>query len=360
MNEDVYKRLAKVLDSLPNGFPATEFGLELKILQKIFAPEEAELFCDLKLKLEPVETIAERTGRSPEELEEKLTSMWKRGEIFGVDIGGTKLFKMVPWILGVYEYQLPRMDRELAELCEEYHQYFAQQFFGTKPHYMQVVPVEEEISAQQEPLTYIQASRIIEKGQSFAVAECVCKKEKDLLDQGCEKPREVCLGIAPMEGIMEQFTHWGTPISKQRAYEILKEAEDAGLVHLTLNSQQEHFFICNCCGCCCGVLRAINELGIHDSVNTYYYAQIDPDLCTQCGICKDERCQVFAIEEGEDTYTVDAKRCIGCGLCISTCPAGAISLIRKPNEQLDETPVDEQDWFVQRGERQGLDMSQYL
>jgi len=360
MNEDVYKRLARVLDTLPNGFPPTESGLELDILKKIFTPDEADLFCDLKLKLEPLETIAERTGRDKDILQEMLTSMSRRGEILGLDLGGTKLYRMVPWILGVYEYQLPRMDRELAELCEQYHNYFAPQFFGMKPHYMQVIPVEEEISPEQEALTYLQASEIIEKGKSFAVAECVCKKEKALLGKGCDKPREVCLGIAPLEGIMEQFPHWGTPISKQRAHELLKEAEDAGLVHLTLNSQQEHFFICNCCGCCCGVLRSINELGIFDSVNTWYYAQIDPELCIMCGVCKDERCQVFAIEQGEESYLVDLQRCIGCGLCVSTCPSGAISLVKKQDEQMDKTPVDEQDWFKQRGEQRGVEIDPYL
>ena len=64
MSNDVYRKLAKVLDTLPNGFPATESGLEIKLLQKIFTPEEADLFCDLRLSLETPVQIAERTGRS--------------------------------------------------------------------------------------------------------------------------------------------------------------------------------------------------------------------------------------------------------------------------------------------------------
>lgn len=48
MSDQVYYKLAKVLDTLPNGFSATENGLEIKLLKKIFTPEEADLFCDLR------------------------------------------------------------------------------------------------------------------------------------------------------------------------------------------------------------------------------------------------------------------------------------------------------------------------
>ena len=37
MDDDVYGRLARVLDNLPNGFPATESSVEMKLLRKIFA-----------------------------------------------------------------------------------------------------------------------------------------------------------------------------------------------------------------------------------------------------------------------------------------------------------------------------------
>jgi len=98
MGDEAYHTLAKVLDTLPNGFPSTDSGIEIKILKKVFTPDEAELFCDLRLTLETAEQIAERTGRTLEGLEEKLTSMWERGEIWGQDLGGVKSFKMLPWV----------------------------------------------------------------------------------------------------------------------------------------------------------------------------------------------------------------------------------------------------------------------
>jgi len=94
MNDELYHRLAKVLDTLPNGFPATESGIEIKLLKKIFRPEDAALFCELRLDFETTQQISERTGRALEGLEEHLAEMRKRGQIFGVDLGGIMMFKM--------------------------------------------------------------------------------------------------------------------------------------------------------------------------------------------------------------------------------------------------------------------------
>jgi len=358
MSDGIYQRLAKVLDTLPNGFPSTENGIEIKLLKKIFDPQDAELFCDLKLSFETVEQIAQRTGRPLEGLEDRLTSMWQRGQVFGVNLGGVKIFKMVPWVFGIYEFQLAHLDRELAAMCEEYMQVYGLEFFKNKPQLMQVVPVEKEIQARQEALPYERVSGIIETGKSFQVNQCICKKEQGLLDNRCEKPLDVCLAIAPVDGVFKDSAV-GRVITKEEAYDVLRKSEEAGLVHLTWNVESGHYFICNCCGCCCGVLRSINEMGIADAVNSYYYAAIDPDECIACGTCKDERCQVQAIEEGEDAYRVIKERCIGCGLCVSTCPSEAIQLLRKEPADISLPPKDEMEWYDERGRLRGVDFIKF-
>jgi NAD-dependent dihydropyrimidine dehydrogenase PreA subunit len=360
MSEAIYYNLAKVLDTLPNGFPKTDSGVEIKLLKRIFRPEDAELFCDLRLEFETAQQISERTGRPLEGLEEHLSDMRKRGQIFGVGFGGVKMFKMVPWAFGIYEFQLPHMDRELAEMCEEFGKVYGEQFFKNKPQLMQVIPIEKEIPNKQQALSYEQVSNIIENSQSFAVFDCICKKEKRLLDDGCDYPLEICTAYAPIPGIFDDADRYRA-ISKTDAYGVLDKAEKAGLVHLTWNVESGHFFICNCCGCCCGVLRAINELGINasDVINSYYFAEINSDECDACGTCKDERCQVNAIEEGDDAYKVIRKKCIGCGLCVTTCPPEAISLVRKQPEEIVPPPKDEMDWYEKRAIVRGVDFSRY-
>jgi MinD superfamily P-loop ATPase len=109
------------------------------------------------------------------------------------------------------------------------------------------------------------------------------------------------------------------------------------------------------------VLRSIHELGIPawDVVNSPYYAVIDRDTCIGCGICRDERCQVNAIEEENDVYRITPEKCIGCGLCISTCPVQAIGLVRKDAGKVVPPPFTEDAWFDERGRFRGVDFSEF-
>jgi len=358
MSDVIYRKLAAVLDTLPNGFPSTPDGLEIRLLKKIFTPDEAELFCDLKLSPETADQIAERTGRPLDGLEAKLTSMCKRGEVMGVEFGGAKLFAMVPWAVGIYEYQINRMDREFCELVEAYGMYFGPQLLGAEPRVMQTVPIEEEIPAQHQALPYEQVSSIIERGASFRVNECICKKERGIMGAVCTKPHEVCLAITPVAGA-DFILDWGRTISKEEAYHMLRQAEEAGLVHLTSNVESGHTFICNCCGCCCGVLRPMSEYGITGVVNSHFYAEIAADDCNSCGVCLEERCQVKAIEATDVTYRVIKARCIGCGLCATTCPTAAIRLVHKPQEEIVLPPKNATAWNEERARLRATDYSAY-
>ena len=357
---DPYINLAKVLDTLPNGFPSTDNGVEIKILKRIFSPDEADLFCKLKLSFETVEQISQRTGLPMEGLEEKLLQMTDKGQLMSIDLGGIRLFKMLPYVFGIYEFQLPHLDKEFAELNEDYMPVYGKQFFSKTPQLMYTLPIEEEIVSHQEALPYDRVSAIVEQSQSFMVMECICKKEQGLLGNPCTKPTEVCMAFAPFPNMFDD-SHSGRAITKEEAKAVLKKAEAAGLVHMTNNFQNGRFFICNCCGCCCGVIRSINEYGIPASsvVNSHFYAVIDPEACTSCGVCADERCQVHAIEKGEEAYSVIQKQCIGCGLCVSTCPADAIQLVNKPDAERLIPPDSEQDWFDDRARARGVDYRKY-
>jgi ferredoxin len=358
MGDEVYYSLSKVLDTLPNGFPPTDSGIEIKILKKNFTPDEADLFCDLRLTPETAEQIAKQTGRRLEGLEEKLLKMWKRGEIALSNSGGVKTFKMMPWIIGIYEYQNSRMDKEFAKMCEEYSIHWGAQFISYGPHLMQVIPIEKEIPVKQEALTYNQVSSLIENSKSFMVSECICKKKQGLLDNPCDKPTEVCMGMNSEPGYYEENNFGGRVITREEAYGVLGMAEKAGLVHMTSNVEIGHGYICNCCGCCCGLLQAVS-MGFPNVVNSYYYALIDPELCEACGICTEDRCQVNAIEQVEDSYRIIKDKCIGCGLCVTTCPTDAIQLLRKQQEEIVPPVKDEEVWFEERARQRGIDYSAY-
>lgn len=350
MTENIYHTLRDVLDTIPNGFPATESGVEIKILKKIFTEEEAALTAQLKLKWETPDQIAERTGLDIDYLKKMLPIMDQKGQLMSINLGAMSVYRLMPFVFGIYEFQLKRIDRELAELFEEYAMTaFGKDFFDRSPALMKVVPIESEIDASSSIEPYESVTKLIERAKSFMVNECICKTERALMGHPCSKPTEVCLGFAPIENYFDDGTH-GRPISKEEALDILKKSEEAGLVHMTSNTKKGHFYICNCCSCCCGPLIATNLISTKATAKSNYLAAVDAESCTACGLCID-RCQVNAITV--DDVAVINDRCIGCGLCATTCPAASITMKRRDESDIPPVPRNELDWMAQRAAARG-------
>jgi Na+-translocating ferredoxin:NAD+ oxidoreductase subunit B len=358
MNEQVYADLRRALDTLPNGYPATDSGVEMKILKKVFTEEEAGLFQKLKLNFETTEQISERTGIDLEYLKRKLPEMTDKGQIFGINLGPVSMYKLLPFVFGIYEFQLHRLDREFVDLFEEYLAVaFGKEFFGHAPAMMKVVPVGIEVAAGSTVEPYESVAQLIENAKSWGVNDCICKKSMALEGHRCNKPMEVCLAFAPVEHVFDNAK--GTrSLTKEEAHGILKLAEEAGLVHMTSNMRSGQYYVCNCCKCCCHPLRQYNLNRKNAAAKSNYIAVVDKDLCTSCGTCLD-RCQVNAIEIGEYSVIGD---CIGCGLCSTTCPSGAITMVRKAVNDLPDVPETEGEWFRQRAEARGIgnDYTKYL
>ena len=76
---DVYERLRKRMDDLGTGFPATDSGVELKILKWLFTEEEADLFTKLTPLLETAEEVAGRTGSEVERIAALMEKMAQKG-----------------------------------------------------------------------------------------------------------------------------------------------------------------------------------------------------------------------------------------------------------------------------------------
>jgi ferredoxin len=353
MAEQAYYDLRDILHAMPNGFPSTEDELEIRLLEKIYEPDEAELATKLKMKYETVDLIAERTELDKAFLAEKLHSMSEKGQIMGVKIGDIKIYKLMPFVFGVYEYQVKRIDREMADLFEKYvTKAWGEHFFTHGPALLRVIPVEKNLPNPSVVEPYQNLSNYIETAKSWAVEQCICKKEMKIEGRPCNHSEEVCLGLAPIPNFFDDF-YWGRPISKEEAMEILKKCEEEGLVHMTANTREGNIYICNCCGCSCGILRGMNEFGYERTVaESNYRAVIHESDCTGCGICKD-RCQVRAIEI--DGVAKVNKRCIGCGLCVSSCPADAIKMARRNDDEINQVPLDEKRWFKQRAANRGCD-----
>jgi Pyruvate/2-oxoacid:ferredoxin oxidoreductase delta subunit len=353
----VYENLARKLDGMPHGFPTTESGVELKILQKIFTPEEAEMALKIRPLPETAEAIAERLGKPVAEMEATLGAMVKKGQIGSVKMNGQQAYMFFPFVFGIWEFQQPRLDLELAELMEEY----APSLMGTLGHYapalMRVVPVNIHIDAQHQVRPYEDLRRTLENAKSFQLMDCICKKERGLLGEPCKHPMEVCMAFSNHEGAFDKYP-LGRVMSKEEALEVVKKADEEGLVHMTYNLQNDQMFVCNCCSCCCGVIRAMMLYNApHVMAKSNYHAAINQETCAACGVCADERCPVKAIAEKDGGYEVQQDRCIGCGVCASTCPTDSISLNRKPESPEDVPPQNIVDWYMKRSANRGIKLN---
>ncbi len=326
---DIYQRLARFLDRLPAGFPPSPSGAELKLLRKLFTPEEADLFMHLSLINESARVVAFRARLPLAQVTAMLEKMAEKGLIScNAAPGREALYSVNQYVVGFYEEQVDRLDLELAQLTEEYGPVYFNDGPWTRVPQLRTIPIKESIPVEHAVMPYERAEDIVHKHTLFAVRNCICRQERQLIGQGCDKPLEVCLsfGIGAEQSVRAGR---GRMISKDEALAIFKQADQAGLVLQPSNSQ-DPIFVCACCGCCCGVLRSIKKFERPaDLVSNPFIARHDDSLCSACEACI-ERCQMEAISMLDGAIVFDDRRCIGCGLCVSTCPSGAMSLVRKP------------------------------
>ncbi|MGC9333580.1 MAG: ATP-binding protein [Anaerolineae bacterium] len=354
MSLDIYQRLAARLDALPNGFPSTESGAELRLLAKIFSPEEAALASVMNLSREPAEDIAARAGTDSKKTQRLLKMMARKGQIRAGRKGGNLAFGLLPFVVGFYEEQLPRMDEELARLFEEYFQEIRGSFVDYAPAIHRVLPVEEAIPAGIEIYPYERATELLESAQSWGVRNCICRVQRALVGKACHHPVENCLLFAPVPGAFDHSDSTRA-ISKEEALRILAEAEEAGLVHSPGNFRDGHYYICNCCTCSCGVLRNVAEFSLPTAIaRSAFVAVVDADDCAGCGDCL-ARCQFEALSVPDMVAIVDSGRCVGCGLCATVCPTEALHLERRPEGEVSAPPVDFMDWMAQRAQARNLE-----
>ena len=262
----VYEELANALDKLPIGFPRTKTGVELQILERLFSPEEANVARHMTGTSEPVETIAQRADLPQQEVEAKLASMLSRGMIWSSTKNGIRKYRLAPYVVGFYERQSETMDDELAHLFDHYWMDGGGKgIMQYHPDTHRVDPPHEALEKTEMILPYNDVRKLMSQAKSFQVRNCICRRQQELIDaKKCDFPVRNCMAFFSME-----LPEGPNSITKEEAFKLLDEAEEMGLVHCVANQQSGLHWVCNCCGCCCVILRGILELGI-DNTRLYH------------------------------------------------------------------------------------------
>jgi Pyruvate/2-oxoacid:ferredoxin oxidoreductase delta subunit len=354
MEEGLYRKLQKQLDTYSLGFPATESGIEIEILKDLFTKDEAGFFTNMTPVLETSESIAERLQRYPAEVARQLEDMAAKGLFFRLKKGNEIKYGAIPFMHGLLEFQIKKLSKERVISFEKYFQEsFKKAIAGSGGLFLRTIPVCESIDIKRHVAAFDDACAILSNVDLIVIADCICRKSKSVIGSACGKPVEVCF----MFGSMAKYyldNKMGREISYDEGVAILTEAQKAGLVTQPATSQNPGG-ICNCCGDCCGVLRAIkSDPKPADLVYSNHQAAVTGENCSGCEICID-RCQMDAIAiDHEGIAVIDYDRCIGCGLCVITCPADAIILEKKPREKRKVPPKNSSEQMLTLAKKRGI------
>lgn len=336
MSENIYDRLIDKLNQFPAGAPKTEKFLDL--LKTLFTEDEARVGTNLPIFPTPLPAIAESMGRDEADLNNILEGMADKGLVYHRVQDGHDCYSLFPLVPGIFELQFMKGEvnektKRLAHLFDEmWYTGWGDDLFASKTQMARVIVMEKEIPSGVEVFPYEKVSNFIDEAEYLSLSVCYCRHEKELLEKSCGRAKDVCMQFGPFARYVVE-RGFGRKITKEEAYKVLDRAEEEGLVHLSDNSQKRINFICNCCGCCCGLLAGITKLNKPQSVATsHFVVDIDADTCAACGACVD-RCHFGALTVNE-TAELDPEKCLGCGLCNIACPTESMSMKRR--EELHE------------------------
>jgi len=337
MNDAVYQRLGETMAKRGRGGTVTvpEYDRMLRVL---FTPEEAEVNNAMPPGVFTPDVIAAQTGINIADVTAILEGMADKGLCLSFVRKGIRLYNGPPLMPGIFEFQFMRgaktpRDYEIARAINSYRKAAAVATpVPTRAAYpgARVIPVRRVVKAEVAVQTYDQVMAYIESSDPIAVTTCYCRHEALLIDEKdvCGMPMDVCMQFrTSAEYLIERRI--GRKVSKDEAMDVMRRAEEAGLVHACVNTQRLDF-ICNCCACHCAILQGVlRNPKPAEAILHAFEPVFEEEKCILCGICVD-RCPTKALTMGTaNVPDWNKERCIGCAVCASGCQEEVITMVER-------------------------------
>lgn len=297
-----------------------------QLFEMIASLDEADLL--MKMPGAPAD-LAKDIGKTEEETAAMCRNLYVKGLAFKSMKGGETRYKMCRDLIQFHDGTIlwPEAPKAYHDLWQTFMETewpdFARLYTKVLPTaFTRVIAVEESVdTGKQQVLDMDSVNRIIDTSDALAVTRCTCR----VIAHKCDMPVEACIQVGNA-ALYTLDRGTGRKISKDEAYAIIRDCEQKGLVHVTMNKSHVGHFICNCCSCCCQTLPLIISERLNLTAPSRFCARVDESLCSGCGTCLD-RCKFNAISVDDDKASVNAEFCLGCGLCHVTCPENAITLV---------------------------------
>lgn len=344
--DTVWERLREKLDRISTGYPKTEDGSELPFLKKIFSEEDAEFFVRFKEGPQEAEQVATHFDMDLNEAKTRLEEMSDKHLLWWQRIGGKKYYRVVPYVYGVWEYNVEYIEYSDAKNMNTlYRSGFADALMDYGLPLLRVIPISPEAVRNGDLLPIDDAEQIIRSAKRIVATDCACRAVRATAKSHCEctDNMNVCLSFDDMATYYME-TNCGNPreLNHQQALATLKTSLDKGRF-LQVSHTSKPAAMCSCPTCHCGILMAAKMTKGATFENWSNYTCIKYlEGCINCGKCADV-CPYHAHQKDENSgnFHYVSENCIGCGLCVMQCPEKALLLTKKPEDKLT-IPVDEQ------------------
>lgn len=371
-----YRLLQERFDRHVTGAPASPTFT--KILELLFTPDEARLVRRFPSIPTPLAKLADKLNMEEDRLSDIVQDLAHRGLVIDIERKGRRYAALPPVVIGFFEYTFMRTrgDAPMAELAQLFDQYmfeddrFSRAIFQKQTQVGRSLVREESLPQGDhiEILDWERASHVVETASAHAVSMCACRHKAEHLGKACEHDQNNCLSFG---SAAEVLVHNGLAksITMSESMRLLEQSKEAGLAQTGDNVQNKLGYICNCCGCCCGMMEAIKTYDINNAiVSSNWIVEIDHETCSGCGKCQ-EACPVDAIEmvkyeKNGKNYQMavrEADVCLGCGICPTVCSTGSAKM--QAREQRVFTPESSFDKYammaIERGKLAELIFSDY-
>lgn len=311
----------KVLD-LANKISRTKRGAkdeikpeypEYYILEAVVTEEMAEVALCLEFrKPMSAEEIAPLCGKPVEVTKKLLEELAFDGVAFVNKIDGVDKYWNEVWVPGHMEMMVNNKENvkkhpQIAKAFDEYGKRKGPMGAGVFPPGtgpMRVIPIEQSIMAETRRASYEEVSKYLNENEVFSVSDCSCRTSREAMGEGCGHLKEdMCIQLGHAAEYYIR-TGRGRKITREEAFEIIKKAEENGLMHQipNMDGPGKTHAICNCCGCGCFSLRLANMFTNPDMIRSNYVSQVDKDKCVACGECV-ENCPTNALKLGQKLCT---------------------------------------------------------
>ena len=354
LDKTPYAGLIDRLNRFPQGAPPSE--LLYRILAMLFSEKEAELVALLPIKPFNAQKAAKVWKMDLSSARKILDELANRAILVDIEQNGEVLYCLPPPMAGFFEFSMMRLRNDLDQkvLSELFYQYinveedFIRALILDGETQLGRVFVQEPALGEQNAihvLDYERASEVIRTATHIGVSMCYCRHKMTHLERACDAPLDICMTFNTTASSLTRHG-FARQVSSSECLDLLNTAYSNNLVQFGENVRKQVNFICNCCGCCCEALLAIQKFGLVRPIHSNFIAQIIEDKCVGCGQCS-SLCPVNAISlvnedktvsDSESRAKIDDKMCLGCGVCVNNCPTGALYLESRPERTI--TPVD--------------------